>query len=401
MLRPNDCKTFADYISSVIQPYIELHLRSATRIDLVFVRYFKDSLKSGTRSNRGSGVRRLVKPNGSMLNNWSTFLRCDENKTELFPLIVKSLAENINCVHGIFVGSVEDRAVSNQAYIDLEPLMPCNIEEADERMFVHVRNAAEDCSRILVKTVDSDVVVIALSSFHRIPSLQELWIEFGVGKHWSSCQFTRLPIPLDPKPPPLTSFSTRLVAAIPPQHSTERVRSRLVTPGRRWPVQHLYSRKWKRLREIYVKPTGTLSNNSLLPCIAKHLMVPWWMRRGDTYLQVEERPLKISLQQLLHWMNMLSDQFYKRISGTNVSKPTELKWIHWIGDGWRRVMNTYPFGVFCRTYRMWPKHSFPVDTQIVLRRSASAKRVGWSAPSYAVVGLNVKQIDLYNTGSRI
>ena len=183
MLRPNDCKTFADYISSVIQPYIEFHLRSATRIDLVFDRYFKDSLKSGTRSNRGSGVRRLVKPNGSMPNNWSTFLRCDENKTELFPLIVKSLAENINCVHGIFVGSVEDRAVSNQAYIDLEPLMPCNIEEADERMFMHVRNAAEDCSHILVKTVDSDVVVIALSAFHRIPSLQELWIEFGVGKH--------------------------------------------------------------------------------------------------------------------------------------------------------------------------------------------------------------------------
>ena len=183
MLRPNDCKTFADYISSVIQPYIEFHLRSAMRIDLVFDRYFKDSLKSGTRSNRGSGVRRLLKPNGSMPNNWLTFLRCDKNKAELFPLIVKSLAENINCVHGIFVGSVEDRAVSNQAYIDLEPLMPCNTKEADERMFVHVRNAAEDCSRILVKTVDSDVVVIALSTFHRIPSLQELWIAFGVGKH--------------------------------------------------------------------------------------------------------------------------------------------------------------------------------------------------------------------------
>ena len=61
--------------------------------------------------------------------------------------------------------------------------MPCNIEEADECMFVHARNAAEDCSRILVKTVDSDVVVIALSTFHRIPSVQEVWNQFGVGKH--------------------------------------------------------------------------------------------------------------------------------------------------------------------------------------------------------------------------
>ncbi|CAB4001311.1 Hypothetical predicted protein [Paramuricea clavata] len=152
MLKPNDCKTFADYISSVIQPYIKLHLR-------------------------------LVKPNGSMQNNWSTFLRYDENKTELFPLIVKSLTENINCAHGVFVGTVEDGAVSNQADVDLEPLMPCNIEEADERMFVHVRNAAEECSRILVKTVDSDDVVIALSAFHKIPGLQELWLVFGVRKH--------------------------------------------------------------------------------------------------------------------------------------------------------------------------------------------------------------------------
>jgi hypothetical protein len=48
---------------------------------------------------------------------------------------------------------------------------------------VHVQHAAENCPRILVKTVDSDVVVIALSAFHRTHSLQELWIEFGVGKH--------------------------------------------------------------------------------------------------------------------------------------------------------------------------------------------------------------------------
>jgi hypothetical protein len=39
---------------------------------------------------------------------------------------------------------------------------------------------------------------------------------------------------------------------------------------------------------------------------------------------------------------------------------------------------------------MWPKRSFLVDAQVVLRRGANAKRMGWSVPSYAVVGLNVK-----------
>jgi hypothetical protein len=63
-------------------------------------------------------------------------------------------------------------------------LTPCNIEEADEHMFVHVQNAPELCPRVLIKTVDSDVVVVvALAAFHRIHDLQELWLKFGVGKH--------------------------------------------------------------------------------------------------------------------------------------------------------------------------------------------------------------------------
>ena len=58
-----------------------------------------------------------------------------------------------------------------------------NIEEADERIFVHVINASKKFSWIiLIKTVDSDVVVIAVSVFYRIPGLNELWIEFGTGK---------------------------------------------------------------------------------------------------------------------------------------------------------------------------------------------------------------------------
>ena len=45
------------------------------------------------------------------------FLRCDENKTKLFPLFVKSLTENINCAHGVLVGqgsSKQHRAVLNK-----------------------------------------------------------------------------------------------------------------------------------------------------------------------------------------------------------------------------------------------------------------------------------------------
>ena len=45
-------------------------------------------------------------------------------------------------------------------------MMPCTIEEADEWVFIHANDAAKEFSRILIKTVDSDVVVIAVSVFH-------------------------------------------------------------------------------------------------------------------------------------------------------------------------------------------------------------------------------------------
>jgi hypothetical protein len=94
-LSPNSY-TIREISGRMILPYIDHHIRSDNRFDLVFDKYFKNSLKSGTRSIRGSVVRRLVKANGKMPNNWPTFLSCDENKTELFPFIIKVLVESID-----------------------------------------------------------------------------------------------------------------------------------------------------------------------------------------------------------------------------------------------------------------------------------------------------------------
>ena len=48
--------------------------------------------------------------------------------------------------------------------------------------FVHVKHAADSGHRkIVVKTVDTDVVVLAISLFQSL-QIEELWVEFGVGK---------------------------------------------------------------------------------------------------------------------------------------------------------------------------------------------------------------------------
>ena len=60
--------------------------------------------------------------------------------------------------------------------------MPCNIEEADERMFLNVNNAANQFSKHLIKTVDSDIIAISVTVFDQLQSVDELWIELGRGK---------------------------------------------------------------------------------------------------------------------------------------------------------------------------------------------------------------------------
>ena len=61
------------------------------RIDIVFDRYFKQSLKSQTREKLGSGVRVSVKASTPISKNWRQFLRVDENKEELFYLLAKRI----------------------------------------------------------------------------------------------------------------------------------------------------------------------------------------------------------------------------------------------------------------------------------------------------------------------
>ena len=76
MLRPSTGKTFQDYANNTFIPFIAHLLKNVKRLDLVWDRYFDDSLKICTRDKRGAGVRRKVSGNGVLPNNWQTFLRC-------------------------------------------------------------------------------------------------------------------------------------------------------------------------------------------------------------------------------------------------------------------------------------------------------------------------------------
>lgn len=65
----------------------------------------------------------------------------------------------------------------------------CSHEEADTRIVVHVYHAIidEEVKTVLVRTVDTDVVVVLIGKFHFLkganPSL-DLWVAFGMGRNY-------------------------------------------------------------------------------------------------------------------------------------------------------------------------------------------------------------------------
>ena len=85
---------------------------------------------------------------------------------------------------GVEVITTSGVDVLSSSLVETEGLTACNHEEADTRVFIHVKHAsARDLKKVLIRTVDTDVVVLAIAYARKL-ELQELWIAFGVGNHF-------------------------------------------------------------------------------------------------------------------------------------------------------------------------------------------------------------------------
>ena len=89
LLQPGATKTFQEYADHIFKSYILSQLEKVERLDIVWDVYRPDSLKQGARENRGKGTRRRVKAGTAIPGNWESFLRVNDNKTELFDYLGK------------------------------------------------------------------------------------------------------------------------------------------------------------------------------------------------------------------------------------------------------------------------------------------------------------------------
>lgn len=110
-------------------------------------------------------------------------MKDSQNKDELFQFISQELQRNTAESQYHLLTTKSDIVLSNKPS-DLTGVSPCQHEEADTRMILHLRNAAEQGhSKAYLRTVDSDVVVLVINQFHEL-GLSELWIGFGTGKSY-------------------------------------------------------------------------------------------------------------------------------------------------------------------------------------------------------------------------
>ena len=182
---PTNVCTFHDYADRIFIPYLEKQVQSASRLDVVWDIYTPHSLKESTREKRGKGVRRKVSGETKLPGNWMDFLRDSMNKKELFAFLTSKVAQ---------FSWPPDKAVyvtSEQGVVsigDNSAMQNCNHEEADTRIVVHVLHAlTHGAKTILVRTVDTDVVVILAGTFHDLVATQPLaviWVAFGMSKNY-------------------------------------------------------------------------------------------------------------------------------------------------------------------------------------------------------------------------
>lgn len=180
MLNPGGSRNFEEYIRTIFLPYIHSVLSNVLRLDIVFDRYLPNSLKYTAREKRGSGTRTHVVASTKIPRNWHEFLRVDANKTELFHILADAASKSMHHGKQILV-TYDDHVLCNRQ-MDISSIDPCNHEEADMRLILHCTHASVNgMKRIAIRTVDTDVVVLAVSFFNRL-SISELWIHFGVGR---------------------------------------------------------------------------------------------------------------------------------------------------------------------------------------------------------------------------
>lgn len=165
-MKPMEADTFEQYALDVFIPYIMSIFQTAERVDIVWNTYRTDCLKSSTCEKCGKDMRQRVSPSTAIPKNWQNFLRVDGNKRELFHYRSQCCISWVIAANKEIVATDGEQVLLSPDRDEISSLSPCLHEEADTRMFVHAADAANSGhNKITIRSVDTDVVVLAISVY--------------------------------------------------------------------------------------------------------------------------------------------------------------------------------------------------------------------------------------------
>ena len=103
-----------------------------------------------------------VQPSSQIPRNWQQFLRSEENKQELFQFLAQCIV-SLHEEKQVITTKGKD-ILCSPARNNTTNLSPCTHEEADTRMTLHAADAVQEgYSKIVLRTVDTDVLVLAMA----------------------------------------------------------------------------------------------------------------------------------------------------------------------------------------------------------------------------------------------
>ncbi|KAH3846609.1 hypothetical protein DPMN_088912 [Dreissena polymorpha] len=128
MMKPRFCKTFEDYAQIV---------------------------KLKTCSRRGQGIKRRVQADSAIPGNLESFLRIDDHKTELFIYLAEQLSTFKATDDKNVISTLRMEVVCNGPSKDTSQISPCNHEEADARIMLHVKDLHQHINRTAYQAGDT------------------------------------------------------------------------------------------------------------------------------------------------------------------------------------------------------------------------------------------------------
>lgn len=187
-------RTFGEFADSIFDYLVKLARQcKANRLDFVADRYPAISIKNSERSKRAAqGVQRvhILSKDQNIPKQWKKYLSSGENKESLIAFLCDHwssyTSSYLNHLHCMYVTTKEkcllftsgisraDRVLTQEV-----PQLECDHEEADTRLLLHFKAAADTHQRIIIKTPDTDVFVLCVAMQKTVD--KELLMMTGTG----------------------------------------------------------------------------------------------------------------------------------------------------------------------------------------------------------------------------